>query len=189
MHLTRRLVLGTALFALAACASSDPSEQAAEQAAQKAKIDAGADTALSQLLASDPAAKELAAKAKGIAIFPSIVKAGVGIGGESGDGVLRVGGESVHYYNTSGASIGLQLGAQSYSQVLMFLTDEALQGFRDSKGWEAGADASVAVLSKGATGKIDTTSIADPVVGFVFGESGLMADATIKGSKYTKLDL
>jgi lipid-binding SYLF domain-containing protein len=185
MLLSRRLVLGGALIALAACASSDPGDRAA----RKAKIDAGADAALSELLAEDAAAKELAAKAKGIAIFPDIVKGGVGIGGESGDGVLRVGGRDVAYYNTSGASIGLQLGAQSYSQVLMFLTDEALAGFRDGAGWEAGVDGSVAVLQTGTSGKIDTTNIADPVVGFVFGEQGLMADAAIEGSKYTKLDL
>lgn len=185
MLLTRRLVLGTALFALAACASSDP----ADQAAHRAKIDAGADAALSELYADDAAARTLADKAKGIAIFPNIVKAGLGVGAETGDGVLRVGGKSVGYYNTSSASIGLQAGAQSYSQVLMFLTDEAMAGFRDGHGWEAGVDGSVAVLDTGASAELDTTNIADPVVAYIFGESGLMADAAIEGSKYTRLDL
>ncbi len=129
------------------------------------------------------------AEAKGVAIFPDIIKGGLGIGAETGDGVLRVGGKSVAYYNTSAASIGLQIGGQSYSQVLMFLTDEALAGFRDSSGWEAGADGTITVLQTGASGSIDTTNIADPVVGFVFGESGLMAGASLAGSKYTKLDL
>jgi lipid-binding SYLF domain-containing protein len=176
MLLTRRLVLGSALFALAACTSSDPGDRAAK----KAEINAGADAALNKLFAEDPAARTLADQAKGIAIFPNIVKGGLGVGAETGDGVLRTGGESVAYYNTSSASIGLQAGAQSYSQVLMFLTDEALAGFRDSAGWEAGVDGS---------GEIDTTNIADPVVGFVFGDEGLMADAAIEGSKYTRLDL
>jgi lipid-binding SYLF domain-containing protein len=185
MLLTRRLALTTALFALAACTSSSPSDRTA----RKAEIDAGADAALSKLFAQNPAAKTLAGRAKGIAIFPNIVKGGLGIGGESGDGVLRVGGKPVGYYNTSGASIGLQAGLQSYSQVLMFLTEEALAGFRASSGWEAGVDGSVAVLQSGASGKLDTTNISDPVVGFVFGEQGLMADATIEGSKYTRLDL
>jgi lipid-binding SYLF domain-containing protein len=111
MILTYRLVLGTALLALAACASSDPGDQAAK----RAEIDAGADAALSELYAKDPAARALADQAKGIAIFPDILKAGVGVGGETGDGVLRVPGEDVAYYNTSSASIGLQLGGQSYS--------------------------------------------------------------------------
>ena len=178
-------MLASALFALAACTSSTPSDRAAH----KAEIDAGADAALSKLYAENPAAKELASRAKGIAIFPNIVKGGLGVGGESGDGVLRVGGKPVGYYNTSGASVGFQAGIQSYSQVLMFLTDEALAGFRDSSGWEAGVDGSVAVLQSGASGKLDTTNIADPVVGYVFGEQGLMADAAIEGSKYTRLDL
>jgi lipid-binding SYLF domain-containing protein len=185
MLLTRRLALGAALFALAACTSSAP----ADRAAKKAEIDAGADAALNQLFAEDAAARTLANQAKGIAIFPDIVKGGLGIGAESGDGVLRVAGKPVGYYNTSGASIGLQAGAQSYSQVLLFLTDDALAGFRDSSGWEAGVDGSVAVLQSGASGKLDTTNIHDPVVGYVFGEEGLMADAAIEGSKYTRLDL
>ncbi len=185
MLMTRRLVLGGAVLALVGCTSSTP----ADQSARRAEIDSGADAALNRLLAEDPAAKDLAARAKGIAIFPNIVKAGLGVGGETGDGVLRVGGKSVGYYNTSGASIGLQIGAQSYSQVLMFLTDDALAHFRDSSGWQAGVDGSVTVLNTGASGKIDTTKISDPVVGFVFGQEGLMADATIEGSKYTRLDL
>jgi lipid-binding SYLF domain-containing protein len=185
MLMTRRLVLGGTLLALAACASS----KSAYPTAQRAEINSGADAALNRLFAEDPAAKTLAGKAKGMAIFPNIVKAGLGVGGETGDGVLRAGGKNVGYYNTSGASIGLQIGAQSYSQVLMFLTDDALASFRDSAGWEAGVDGSVAVLQAGANGKIDTTNISDPVVGFVFGQQGLMADATIEGSKYTRLDL
>jgi lipid-binding SYLF domain-containing protein len=185
MFVNRTLVLSTALFALAACASDDPDDQAAH----RAEIDAGADAALSELFADDPAARTLADQAKGVLIFPEILKAGLGVGAETGDGVLRVGGENVGYYNTSSASIGLQAGGQSYSQVLMFLTDEALAGFRDGSGWEAGVDGSVAVLEAGASGELDTTNIADPVVGFIFGEEGLMADATIEGSKYTKLEL
>jgi lipid-binding SYLF domain-containing protein len=183
--LTRRLVLGTGLLALAACASSDPGDMAAK----RAKIDAGADAALRELYAEDAGAKTLADQAKGIAIFPEIVKGGLGVGAETGDGVLRVGGESVGYYDTSSASIGLQAGGQSYSQVLLFLTDEALAGFRDGAGWEAGVDGSVAVLDMGASAELDTTNITEPVVGYVFGQEGLMADATIEGSKYTKLDL
>jgi lipid-binding SYLF domain-containing protein len=185
MLLTRRLALIIALVALAGCTSSSPSDRAA----QKAEINAGADAALSKLYAENPAAKTLAGRAKGIAVFPNIVKGGLGIGGESGDGVLRVASKPVAYYNTSSASIGLQAGIQSYSQVLMFLTEEALAGFRKSSGWEAGVDGSIAVLQTGAGGELDTTNISDPVVGFVFGEQGLMADAAIEGSKYTKLEL
>ena len=116
------------------------------------------------------------------------MKGGLGVGAEFGDGVLRVDGKPVAYYNASSASIGLQAGNQSYSQVLIFLTDEALAGFRASSGWRR-VDGSVAVLQTGGCGEIDTTNVSDPVVGFAFGEQGLMADAAIEGSKYTKLDL
>ena len=92
-------------------------------------------------------------------------------------------------YRAGSRAIGLQIGAQSYSEVLMFLTDDALARFRDSAGWQAGVDGSVAVLKTGTGGQIDTANISDPVVGFVFGQQGLMGDVTIEGSKYTKLDL
>jgi len=97
----------------------------------------------------------------GWGLFPNVVKikAGFGVGGETGDGVLRVGGRSVAYYNTSGASIGLQIGAQSYSQVLMFLTDDALARFRDNAGWQASVDGSVAVLKTGTGRQIDTAHL------------------------------
>lgn len=196
MKTTRGLVLGTALLALAACASSDPDEMAAkedmaatEDMAKKTELDAGADSALSELYAEDAGARTVAEQAKGIAIFPNIVKGGLGIGAESGDGVLRVGGQTVDYYNVSSASIGLQAGGQSYSQVLLFLTDEALASFRDSAGWEAGVDGSIAVIDMGRSGALDTTNFSEPVVGYIFGEEGLMASASLEGSKYTKLDL
>ena len=140
-------------------------------------------------MAENAAARDLAKDAKGVAIFPGIIKGGLIVGGETGDGVLRVGGDTEAYYNVSSASIGLQAGGQSYSQVLMFLTDEALTGFRDSSGWEAGVDGTVAVIESGASGEVDTSNISDPVVAFVFGEEGLMAGVTIEGSKFTRLDL
>ena len=180
-------VLGTlSVLAIALHTIAAPSPASAASAAE---IDRAATTALNHLYKTTPAARTLAKRARGILVFPNIVKGGLGVGGESGDGVLRVGGKPVAYYNTSGASLGLQAGIQSYSQVLMFLTEESLATFRDSSGWEAGVDGSVAVLQSGASGKLDTTNIHDPVVGFVFGEQGLMADAAIEGSKYTRLEL
>jgi lipid-binding SYLF domain-containing protein len=177
--------MGAALFALAACASDTPDEKAAE----RTELDTEATAALNKLLAEDPAAKVLADKANGIAIFPSILKGGVIVGAESGDGVLRTGDVVVAYYNVSSASVGLQLGVQSYSEVLMFMTAEALTDFQTASGWEAGVDGSITVISKGASGQIDTSTISDPIIAFIFGEEGLMADVAIEGSKYTRLDL
>jgi lipid-binding SYLF domain-containing protein len=157
-------------------------------AASPAEIDAEVDAALIRFYEEVPAAKELAKKAKGILIFPSVVKAGLGVGGEYGEGALRIGGKSVGYYNTAAASIGFQIGVQSRAEILMFMTQEALDRFRTSDGWEVGVDGSVAVVNTGVAGEIDTTSLSDPVIGFIFGEQGLMANLSLEGAKITKMD-
>jgi lipid-binding SYLF domain-containing protein len=157
-------------------------------AASSVEIDAEADAALTRFYAEVPAAKELAKKAKGILIFPKVVKAGLGVGGEYGEGALRTGGKSVGYYNIAAASIGLQIGVQSRVEVLMFMTQEALDRFRASDGWEVGVDGAVAVIRTGVAGEIDTTTFGDPVIGFIFGEQGLMANLSLEGAKITKMD-
>jgi lipid-binding SYLF domain-containing protein len=157
-------------------------------AASPAEIDAEVDAALVRFYAEVPAAKDLAKKAKGILIFPSVVKAGFGVGGEYGEGALRIGGKSVGYYNNAAASIGFQIGVQSRAEILMFMTQEALDRFRASEGWEIGVDGSVAVVKTGVAGEIDTTSFSDPVIGFIFGEQGLMANLSLEGAKITKMD-
>jgi lipid-binding SYLF domain-containing protein len=157
-------------------------------AASAVEIDAEVDAALTRFYAEVPAARELAGKAKGILVFPSVIKAGFGIGGEYGEGALRIGGRTVGYYNTAAASIGLQLGAQSRAEVLMFMTEDALERFRHSDGWEVGVDGSVALITVGAGGEIDTNTINDPVIGFVFGEQGLMANLSLEGAKMTRMN-
>jgi lipid-binding SYLF domain-containing protein len=135
-----------------------------------------------------PAGRALFAKAKGVLVFPKVIKAGFGIGGEYGEGALRIGGRSVVYYNTVAASIGLQLGAQARAELIPFMTEEALAAFRGSDGWEIGVDGSVALVSVGVAGEIDTTTLADPVIGFVFGEQGLMANLSLEGAKISSLE-
>lgn len=127
-------------------------------------------------------------KAQGVLVFPNIIKAGFGIGGEYGEGALRIGGKTIEYYSTAAASIGFQLGAQSKSVVLVFLTPESLSDFRKSDGWKAGVDGSVALVKWGAGEDINTVDIKDPVAGFVFSNKGLMYNLTIEGSKFTKLN-
>ena len=131
--------------------------------------------------------KEFLASAKGVLVFPSVLKAGIGIGGEYGEGALRIDGKTVDYYSTAAASIGFQLGAQSKRVILVFMQEDALKKFRESAGWEAGVDGSVALVELGAGGSIDTATIRDPIVGFVFGNKGLMYNLTLEGSKYTKI--
>jgi lipid-binding SYLF domain-containing protein len=157
-------------------------------AASAEEIDAEVDAALTRFYEEVPTGRELAAKAKGVLIFPSVVKAGFGIGGEYGEGALRMSGQTVDYYNTVSASIGLQIGAQSRSEIILFMTDEALADFRDGAGWEVGVDGSVALIRSGAAGEIDTTNVAEPVIAFIYGEQGLMANLSLEGAKISKLE-
>lgn len=127
-------------------------------------------------------------QAAGYLVFPRVIKVGIGLGAETGEGVLRVGGRSVAYYRTTSGSIGLQLGAQAKSIVIAFMTQASLEKFQNSNGWKVGVDGSVALIDIGAGKTIDSDNIKDPVVGFIFGSKGLMYNLTLEGSKFTKLD-
>ncbi len=128
------------------------------------------------------------ARAAGVLVFPEVVKAGFGIGGEYGEGALLVGGKTVQYYSTAAASIGFQLGAQLKTVVIVFLDADALADFRASDGWEAGVDGSVALVELGAGKDLNTTNVEQPIVGFIIGSKGLMYNLTLEGSKMTKID-
>jgi len=154
----------------------------------KEELDAKVREARTRLAEYTSAGAELAAKAKGVLVFPSVIKAGFGIGGEFGEGALQVGGATVDYYNIASASIGLQLGAQARTQIVLFMTDDALKTFRDSKGWKAGVDGSVALATLGAGGTIDTKTAQEPIIGFIFSNKGLMYNLTFEGSKITKIE-
>ena len=127
-------------------------------------------------------------QAAGYLVFPRVIKVGVGVGAETGEGALRVRGRTAAYYRTTSGSIGFQLGAQAKSIVIAFMTKEALDKFMNSKGWQVGIDGSVALIDLGAGKTIDSTNIKDPVVGFIFGSKGLMYNLTLEGSKFSKLD-
>ncbi len=157
------------------------------QAASKVEIDAYVSEALKTFYQSTPAGKSLAAKAKGMLIFPKVYKAGIGIGGEYGEGALRIGGANIAYYSTASASIGFQLGAQRKAQIILFMTHGALKKFRNSEGWEAGVDGSVAIATFGAGGDIDTKTAQQPIIGFIFANEGLMYNLNLEGSKITRL--
>jgi len=127
--------------------------------------------------------KEFLNASKGVLVIPNIVKAGLGVGGEYGEGALRIGGKTVEYYSIAAGSVGFQIGAQKMNLILVFMQDEALKKFRTSSGWKAGVDASVAFVDVGAEKSLDTANIKDPVVGFVFGQKGAMAAATVEGGE------
>ena len=151
------------------------------------EIDIQANATLKEFTKKIKGSEQLLKEAKGVLIFPAVIKAGIGIGGEYGEGVLRVNGKSVQYYSTASASIGFQLGAQKKSIVIIFLADKALHDFRKKNGWEVGVDGSVALIKVGVNSDISTTTLNKPVVGFVFGTKGLMYNLTLEGSKFTKI--
>lgn len=156
-------------------------------AASKAEIDASADKALQHFYALNPRNRELADKAMGVLVFGKLTKGGAGVAGEFGEGVLRVKGKNVDYYNMASGSVGLTLGVAEHSEVILFMTQAALDKFTQSDGWSAGADASVAVVSKGASAEYDTKTLSKPVLGFIFDEKGLLGDLSFEGSKITKI--
>lgn len=156
-------------------------------AASKQEIDIEVGGALERFHKEVEGSEQFLKKAKGVLIFPEVVKAGIGIGGEYGEGALRINGTTVDYYNTASASIGLQFGAQMKTVILVFLDAAALDKFRNSDGWEVGVDGSVALVEFGAGKDINSVSINDPVVGFVISNKGLMYNLTLEGSKISRL--
>ncbi len=156
-------------------------------AASKQEIDVYVDEALAEFRQHTSAGTQLAAQSRGMLVFPKVYKAGFAIGGEYGEGALRVGGQNVAYYSTAGASIGLQAGAQRKAQIILFMTDEALNKFRSSKGWEAGVDGSVAIATFGVGETIDTNTAQQPIIGFIFSNEGLMFNLSLEGSKFTPI--
>ncbi|GAB4362952.1 MAG: lipoprotein [Deltaproteobacteria bacterium] len=157
------------------------------RAATAREIDVSVDVALERFVKEVKGSTELLAIAKGVLVFPSVYKAGFVVGGEYGEGALRIGGKTVDYYSTAAASLGLQLGAQAKTIILVFIQQDALSRFRNSEGWKVGVDGSVALLDIGVGGSIDTETIKDPIVGFVFGQKGLMYNLTLEGAKMTRI--
>ena len=176
-------VLFAALFALLAVAATTPKSEAASAP----EIDAGVHATLDNFFYRIRGARELAHKSVGILVFPSVVKAGFGFGGEYGEGALLIHGRRADYYNTLSASFGFQLGVQERSVIIMFMTDEALDRFERTAGWKVGVDGSIAIITLGIGGSIDTNKITSPVVGFILDPKGLMYNLTLEGSKISRI--
>ena len=157
-------------------------------AASREEIDARVREALTSFEAEAPAGHELSRKAAGVLVFPNVIKAGIGLGGEYGEGVLQIKGANAGYYSIAAASIGFQLGAQARNQVILFMNQSALDTFRQSQGWKAGVDASVALATLGAGGVIDSETLNRPIIGFIFSGKGLMYNLTFEGSKISRID-
>jgi len=156
--------------------------------AQAASLDSDATAALNALYKRYPSALTLSKQAKAIVVFPSITKVGFMVGGESGNGVMRVNGKTVGYYNTSGVSSGLQAGAQKYGYALFLMTDKAVSAVGTAEGFEVGVGPSVVLMDEGSLAKKTTTTTAQSdIYAFIFSQKGLMAGLGIQGSKITKI--
>ncbi len=157
-------------------------------AASKAEIDRDVDMALQRLLDTSPEAKMLSGQAKGILVFPSIVKAGFILGGQYGNGALRVKNISTGYYRTVSVSYGLQAGVQSFGYALFIMTDKAMEYMNKSQGWEIGVGPSVVIVDKGVARSLTTTTAKDDIYAFFFDQKGLMAGLGLQGTKITKIN-
>ena len=157
------------------------------EAGSATEINAAANATLQSFVAQNLSARELGRKAAGVLVFPSILKAGIGLGGEYGEGVLIVKGNAAGYYNIISASFGFQLGVQSRSLIIMFMTEEALAGFRNAYGWKVGVDGSIVVVTVGAGGSIDTETLTSPIIAFIVDPQGLMYNLSLEGSKISRI--
>lgn len=173
-------VTGLALIALATSSIS--------LGATEAQIDHRVSKTLTHFNAMNADNQTLSNKAAGVLVFPRVTKGGVGVGGEFGEGSLQVAGKTVGYYSVASASVGLTLGLARHSEIIMFMTQDALDKFTSSAGWSIGADAGVTVVSGGANGSYDTQTMQKPILAFAFAEKGLIGDLSLEGSKISKIN-
>jgi lipid-binding SYLF domain-containing protein len=151
------------------------------------EINASVNAALNRFYRQVDGAKEFMSAAKAVLIMPNVTKAGFFVGGQYGEGALKAGGKTMGYYNLVAGSFGFTFGAEKMDIIIAFMTDEALRGFRKVKGWEAGVDGNVVLVDLGGGKRLDTTTLRDPIVGFVFDSKGLMLDLSLKGAKFTRI--
>jgi len=182
-----------AATALAGCSSTasvtGPAEGGGPSTAEsRHAVDASYQETLERLYAANPGTRELVAKARGVLVFPRVISAGLVIGGAYGEGELRERGRVEGYYRTTTGSVGWQIGAQSRALVFLFMTEDALERFKAGHGWSGGVDASVALLTVGANGVLDANAARAPTLAFVLTNAGLMAGATLEGTKVTRID-
>lgn len=152
-----------------------------------AELDAKVDDAIATFKQEIEGGDIFLRQAAGYLVFPRVIKVGIGLGAETGEGALRVAGRTAAYYRTTSGSFGFQLGAQAKSIVIAFMTKESLAEFRASNGWQVGLDGSVALIDLGAGKQINNSNIKDPVVGFIFGSKGLMYNLTLEGTKISRI--
>jgi len=183
-------VLAVSATAMAlVCAVAPELSGAAEKGKSGAsQLASEANVALNRLYGSVPAAKSIGAKAHAVLVFPSVTKAGLGIGGQYGEGARLKGGKAVAYYSTTGLSYGLQAGAQTYGYAIFFMNAAALKQLDKADGFEVGVGPSVVVVDEGMAKTTTSTTYKDDIYAFIFGQKGLMAGLGVQGNKITRIE-
>jgi lipid-binding SYLF domain-containing protein len=179
--------LAVALVFAAGCTTSDATRSNPE--ARRASIDAGVNEALARLYQQAPGSRPLVEQAHGVLVFPDVLEAGFLFAAHRGEGAMRVRGQTRSYHATTSGSFGLQAGAQSTAIFLLFMTEDALTRFQKSNGWHVGADASVTLITVGASAQVTTTTAQQPVIGYVLSNRGLMGGISLDGTRITRLNL
>jgi len=151
------------------------------------EIDKEVDAAIEKFKKEVPGGANFLPKTKGYLVFPSVIKAGLIVGGKYDEGSLRINGVTKHYYDMTAASIGFQAGVQEYSMLIAYLSDTSLNNFIKSNGWEAGVDGSITVSDWGKSKDISSMSFEKPIIAFIYGEKGLMASISIAGTKFRRI--
>lgn len=184
-NLTRRSFIATSALAggaaLAGCTSDGQITGTAGQ------IDGHVDAALDEMYNTFSGSQAFAENAVGMLVIPNITKAGLFLAGSYGEGALLIGGATVDYFSFASASFGLQIGAQQSTQVLFFLTSEALRNFRISDGFQVGLNAEIVAEDRGSNFSVSSTTSNKPILGIVFGQQGLIVGASLEGAKYSRL--
>jgi len=181
-RLARHVAAGICAVLLGSAALPSPSE-----AKTAAEINAEVNAAVARFEKQVRGAHQFLHNAKAILVFPNVFQAGIGVGGQYGEGAMRIGGATVAYYSVASASVGFQFGAQKKDIIIVFLSSDALRSFRAKQGWQVGLDGSIVLVNVGAAGDINTMKINQPIVGFVVGQKGLMYNLTLQGTKITKI--
>jgi lipid-binding SYLF domain-containing protein len=189
MSKTRGILVAAVVAMLAMAAGCTTTSGSSDPDQRRAAIEAGVDDAIATLFREVAGSRELVSQARGVLVFPDVLEAGFMIAAARGSGALRVGGVTKSYHATTSGSFGLQAGAQSTAVFLLFMTDDALTRFENSSGWTVGADASVTLLTAGASAQVTTATAQQPVIGFVLANRGLMAGISLDGARITRLNL
>ncbi len=184
MNIQRKLNIAAALLSIVA---SMFYLNNAAIARSRVEIDEGVKEALTRFEKDIKGGPEYLKAAKGVLIMPHLHKAGFIVAGEYGQGALQIDGKTIQYYKLVSGSLGYQAGAERYDMVIVFMTDDSLNKFRESKGWEAGVDAEVTLVKVGAEASVETLRSQSPIVGFVFDQKGIMAGVSAKGAKFSPI--